>query len=50
VKIGGFMSKKSKPLLSEEFLDGVAREINKLYGEPNNEQKEELNDTDELRK
>ena len=44
------MSKKSKLLLSEEFLDGIAREINELYGEPNNEQKEDLNDTDELKK
>ncbi|MCM3651651.1 bacitracin ABC transporter ATP-binding protein [Metabacillus litoralis] len=44
------MSKKSKPLLSEEFLDEIAREINELYGEPNNEQKEDLNDTDVLEK
>ncbi|MBZ5752550.1 hypothetical protein [Metabacillus rhizolycopersici] len=44
------MSKKSKPLLSEEFLDEIAREINELYGEPNNEQKGDLNDTDVLEK
>lgn len=42
------MSKKTKPLLSEEFLDEIAREINELYGDPDNEQKEDLNDTDEL--
>jgi hypothetical protein len=44
------MPKKLKPLLSDEFLNEIAREINELYGEPNNEQKEDLNDTDELEK
>jgi hypothetical protein len=28
------MSKKKKPILSDEFLDELANEINELYGRP----------------
>lgn len=36
------MSKKKKPLLTDEFLDELANEINELYGPPV-EQKEDKN-------
>jgi hypothetical protein len=38
------MSKKKKPLLSDEFLNELANEINQLFGDPdgqNDEQKED---------
>ncbi|MFB3164612.1 bacitracin ABC transporter ATP-binding protein [Neobacillus sp. 179-J 1A1 HS] len=35
------MLKENKPLLSDEFLDQVANEINQLYGSPTNEQNTE---------
>lgn len=28
------MSKQKKPLLTDEFLDELAKEINELYGQP----------------
>lgn len=35
------MTKENRPLLSDEFLDEIAEEINQLYGEPHEEQSEE---------
>ncbi|MEH7276816.1 bacitracin ABC transporter ATP-binding protein [Neobacillus vireti] len=40
------MSKKKKPLLSDEYLDELAKEINQLYGVPE-EQKKETNEEKE---
>ncbi|MEC1521112.1 bacitracin ABC transporter ATP-binding protein [Neobacillus niacini] len=34
------MSKKKKPLLTDEFLDELANEINELYGRPVEENEE----------
>ncbi|MCM2532449.1 bacitracin ABC transporter ATP-binding protein [Neobacillus pocheonensis] len=36
------MSKENKPLLSEQFLEEVVREINQLYSGSNLEQNEVL--------
>ncbi|QGQ47752.1 hypothetical protein [Metabacillus sediminilitoris] len=35
------MKKETEPLLSDEFLDEIAREINELYGGSLDEQNEE---------
>jgi hypothetical protein len=35
------MEKKKRPLLSDQFLDEIAEEINQQFGEPKNEQAEE---------
>lgn len=32
------MLKENKPLLSDDFLDELAKEINQQYGDPTNEQ------------
>lgn len=32
------MAKENRPLLSDEFLEEIAEEINQLYGEPQEEQ------------
>jgi hypothetical protein len=37
------MSKKKKPLLSDEFLDELANEINELYGQPVEENEDKNN-------
>lgn len=35
------MLKENRPLLSDEFLDELAKEINQHYGRPTNEQNED---------
>jgi hypothetical protein len=40
------MLKENKPLLSDEFLDELANEINQLFGSPTNEQNAESINTD----
>jgi hypothetical protein len=42
------MSKKKKPLLTDEFLDELANEINELYGRPveQNEDKDNYKEDD----
>jgi hypothetical protein len=40
------MPKKKKPILTDEFLDELANEINELYGRPV-EQKEDKNNHNE---
>ncbi|MFB3161694.1 bacitracin ABC transporter ATP-binding protein [Neobacillus sp. 179-J 1A1 HS] len=37
------MSKKKKPLLTDEFLDELANEINELYGRPVEQNEDETN-------
>ncbi|WP_394234369.1 bacitracin ABC transporter ATP-binding protein [Niallia oryzisoli] len=32
------MGKKKRPILSDEFLDELAKEINQLYGDPINKE------------
>jgi hypothetical protein len=47
IKIGEmYMPKKKKPILTDEFLDELASEINELYGRPL-EQKEDKNNHNE---
>jgi hypothetical protein len=41
-----YMPKENKPLLSEEYLDGVVREINQLYSGSTKEQNEVLGNND----
>lgn len=41
------MSKKKKPLLTDEFLDELASEINQLYGHPEEQNDEKNNDEKE---
>ncbi|WP_419887944.1 bacitracin ABC transporter ATP-binding protein [Neobacillus niacini] len=41
------MSKKKKPLLSDEFLDELAYEINELYGRPGEENEENNHEQDD---
>jgi hypothetical protein len=41
------MSKKKKPLLTDEFLDELANEINELYGKPEEQNDEKKNDKKE---
>ncbi|MBY0147324.1 hypothetical protein [Neobacillus niacini] len=38
------MSKKKKPLLTDEFLDELAKEINELYGESNEQNDDQTED------
>jgi hypothetical protein len=38
------MSKKKKPLLSDEFLDELANEINQIYGVPEEQNDDKKND------
>ncbi|TDL74349.1 hypothetical protein [Bacillus sp. 7884-1] len=38
------MSKKKKPLLTDEFLDELANEINELYGRPVEQNEDNNND------
>ncbi|EOR25242.1 bacitracin ABC transporter ATP-binding protein [Cytobacillus oceanisediminis] len=35
------MKKENKPIISDEFLDKLAEEINQLYGEPAEEESED---------
>ncbi|MBO1510749.1 hypothetical protein [Metabacillus bambusae] len=35
------MTKEAEPILSDEFLDEVAREINQLYGSPIEKQEDD---------
>jgi hypothetical protein len=41
------MSKKKKPLLTDEFLDELANEINELYGKQEEQNDEKKNDKKE---
>ncbi|MEH7012486.1 hypothetical protein V7087_17000 [Neobacillus niacini] len=41
------MSKKKKPLLTNEFLDELANEINQLYGTPDEQNDEKKNEEKE---
>jgi hypothetical protein len=34
------MLKKDQPFLTDEFLDELVKEVNRLYGNPANEQEE----------
>ena len=43
---GIYMVKENRPLLSDEFLDELANEINQLFGSPTNEQNAESINTD----
>ncbi len=36
------MVKENSPIISDEFLDELAKEINQLYGGPTNEQDVEI--------
>jgi hypothetical protein len=38
------MSKKKKPLLTDEFLDELAKEINEIYGASNEQNDDETED------
>jgi hypothetical protein len=38
------MSKDKNPLLSDEFIDELVKEINQLYGDPSEEQNDEENE------
>ena len=38
------MSKKKKPLLTDEFLDELADEINQLYGSPDEQNEDSKSD------
>jgi hypothetical protein len=38
------MPKKKKPLLSDEFLDELANEINQIYGDPEEQNEDKKND------
>ena len=38
------MPKKKKPLLSDEFLDELANEINQIYGAPEEQNEDKKND------
>ncbi|WP_342430873.1 bacitracin ABC transporter ATP-binding protein [Neobacillus sp. FSL H8-0543] len=42
------MSKEKNPLLSDEFIDEMVKEINQLYGDPSEEQnnEESINESD----
>jgi hypothetical protein len=44
----GSMSKDKKPLLSDEFIDELVKEINHLYGDTSEEQnnEESINESD----
>jgi hypothetical protein len=41
------MLKENRPLLTDEFLDELAKEINQLYGEQTNEENDEPQNTHE---
>ena len=43
------MVKEEKPILSDEFLNELAKEINELYGGPDDEQDAEIVHHDEKR-
>jgi hypothetical protein len=48
IKIGEiYMSKKKKPLLTDEFLDELANEINELYGRPDEQNEDKNNHTED---
>lgn len=38
------MSKEKKPLLTDEFLDELAKEINEIYGPPDEQNNNTKND------
>jgi len=38
------MSKKKKPLLTDEFLDELAKEINEIYGESKEQNDDQTED------
>lgn len=40
------MSKENNPILSDEFLDEVVKEINQLYGDPAKDENDVLTDDD----
>lgn len=39
------MKKDKPPLLSDDFLDELAKEINAIYGEPNDEEQQDNKST-----